>query len=225
VPHSIFNASEAWMKALVTGFDPFGGETLNPSLEAIRLLPKSLGALQIVTQRLPSKFETSLPMLYAAIVREQPDIVLCLGEAGSRVDLSPERVAINVRDARIRDNAGDQPVDVAVVEGGPAAYFSTLPIKAAAAAMRAAGVPVAVSNTAGTFVCNHVFYGLMHYAAIHKARFRGGFMHVPYLPAQAAHHAKAPSMAVEVIVRGVEIMLQVSATTSVDLRLTEGETA
>ncbi len=213
------------MKALVTGFDPFGGETLNPSLEAIRLLPKSIGGLQIATQRLPAEFGASLPMLYAAIAREQPDIVLCLGEAGSRVELSPERVAINVRDARIRDNAGDQPVDVAVMEGGPAAYFTTLPIKAATAAMRAAGVPVAVSNTAGTFVCNQVFYGLMHYAAVNGARFRGGFMHTPYLPAQAACHAKAPSMAVEVIVRGVEIMLQVSATTSVDLLLSEGETA
>lgn len=213
------------MKALVTGFDPFGGETLNPSLEAIRLLPTSLGALQIATQRLPAAFEASLPMLYAAIARERPDIVLCLGEAGSRTELSPERVAINVRDARIRDNAGDQPVDVAVVEGGPAAYFTTLPIKAATAAMRQAGVPVALSNTAGTFVCNHVFYGLMHYAAVHKARFRGGFMHTPYLPTQAAHHAKASSMAVEVIVRGVEIMLRVCATTDTDLLVSEGETA
>jgi pyroglutamyl-peptidase len=213
------------MKALVTGFDPFGGETLNPSLEAIRRLPKAIGALQVATQRLPAEFEASLPMLYAAIAREQPDIVLCLGEAGSRTELSPERVAINVQDARIRDNAGQQPVDVPVVAGGPAAYFTTLPIKAATRAMREAGVPVAVSNTAGTFVCNHVFYGLMHYAATQAARFRGGFMHVPYLPAQAAHHAKAPSMAVEVIVRGVEIMLQVAATTSVDLLATEGETA
>jgi pyroglutamyl-peptidase len=213
------------MKALVTGFDPFGGESLNPSLEAIRLLPKLLGTLHIATQRLPAEFAASLPMLYAAIAREQPDIVLCLGEAGSRTELSSERVAINIRDARIRDNAGDQPIDVPVIEGGPAAYFSTLPIKAATRAMREAGVPVAVSNTAGTFVCNHVFYGLMHHAAVTGARWRGGFMHVPYLPAQAANHAKAPSMAVEVIVRGVEIMLQVAATTQIDLLATEGETA
>src|SRR5260370_9262240 len=136
------------MKALVTGFDPFGGETLNPSLEAIRRLPKAIGALQVATQRLPAEFEASLPMLYAAIAREQPDIVLCLGEAGSRTELSPERVAINVQDARIRDNAGQQPVDVPVVAGGPAPYFTTLPIKAPTRAMREAGVPVPVAHPA-----------------------------------------------------------------------------
>ena len=213
------------MKALVTGFDPFGGETVNPSLEAIRRLAPQLGALRVVTQRLPAEFGASLPMLFAAIERENPDIVLCLGEAGSRTELSPERVAINVQDARIRDNAGDQPVDLPVVPGGPAAYFTTLPIKAATAAMRAAGVPVAVSNTAGTFVCNHVFYGLMHYAATRRARFRGGFMHVPYLPEQAAFHPKAPSMAVETILRGVEITLDVCVHTERDLVAAEGETA
>jgi pyroglutamyl-peptidase len=213
------------MKALVTGFDPFGGESVNPSLEAIRRLPARLEGLRIVTQRLPSTFDDSLPELYAAIEREAPDIVLCTGEAGSRLELSPERVAINVRDARIPDNGGAQPVDVPVIEGGPAAYFTTLPIKAAVREMREAGLPVAVSNSAGTFVCNHVFYGLMHYAATRGAPFRGGFMHVPYLPEQAARHPKSPSMAVETIVRGIEIFLHVAATRSADLALAEGATA
>ena len=151
--------------------------------------------------------------------------MLCTGEAGSRIDLTPERVAINVQDARIRDNEGDQPIDVAVVPGGPAAYFTTLPIKAAVHAMREAGLPASVSNSAGTFVCNHVFYGLMHYAAMRKARFRGGFMHLPYLPEQAANHPKAPSMALDCIVRGIEIVLTVSAETGADLVAAEGETA
>src|SRR5260370_27007724 len=173
------------MKALVTGFDPFGGETLNPSLEAIRRLPNAIGALQGATRRVPAELEASLPMLYAAIAREQPDIVLCLGEAGSRIELSPERVAINVQDARIRDNAGQQPVDVPVVAGGPAAYFTTLPIKAATCAMREAGVPGAGSNTAGTFVRNHGFYGLMHYPAPQAGRFRGVFIDRTYLPRAA----------------------------------------
>ncbi len=213
------------MKALVTGFDAFGGERVNPSLEAIRRLPGLVGSITVVTQRLPAEFSTSLPELYAAIEREDPDIVLCVGEAGSRLEMSPERVAINVQDARIPDNAGDQPVDVPVVAGGPAAYFTTLPIKAAVQAMRAAGLPVAVSNSAGTFVCNHVFYGLMHYAATRRARFRGGFMHVPYLPEQAANHPKSPSMAVETIVRGIEIFVGVAAAQREDIRVAEGELA
>ncbi len=207
------------MKALVTGFDAFGGERVNPSLEAIRRLPAMVGALLVVTQRLPAEFGSSLPELYAAIEHHDPDIVLCVGEAGSRAELSPERVAINIQDAHIADNAGDRPIDAPVIPGGPAAYFTTLPIKAAAAAMRHVGLPVAVSNSAGTFVCNHVFYGLMHYAATRQARFRGGFMHVPYLPEQAANHPRSPSMSVEAMVQGIEIFLGVAAVRHVDLRV------
>lgn len=209
------------MKALVTGFEPFGGERVNPSGEAIGRLPQTLGGLRIATQMLPTAYASSLGLLFQAIAREQPDIVLCTGEAGSRLDLSPERVAINIQDARIRDNDGDQPIDLPVVAGGPAAYFTTLPLKAAVHALREAGLPASVSNTAGTFVCNHVFYGLMHHAATSgarfRARFRGGFMHLPYLPEQAALHPKAPSMALDCIVRGIEIVLAVTAAASADL--------
>lgn len=213
------------MKVLVTGFEPFGGERVNPSQEAMRRLPATLGGLRIATQLLPAAYAPSLGLLYEAIAREDPDIVLCTGEAGSRFDLTPERVAINVQDARILDNAGDQPIDTPVVAGGPAAYFTTLPIKAAVHALREAGLPASVSNSAGTFVCNHVFYGLMHFAATRQARFRGGFMHLPYLPEQAAHHPKAPSMAVDCIARGIEIVLAVSARTGVDMKVAEGVTA
>jgi pyroglutamyl-peptidase len=213
------------MKVLVTGFEPFGGERVNPSQEAIRRLPGALGGLRIATQLLPAAYAPSLGLLYEAILREDPDIVLCTGEAGSRIDLTPERVAINVQDARIVDNAGDQPIDTPVVGAGPAAYFTTLPIKAAVHALREAGLPASVSNSAGTFVCNHVFYGLMHYAATRRARFRGGFMHLPYLPEQAAHHPKAPSMALDDIVRGIGIVLAVTAATGADLVAAEGATA
>lgn len=213
------------MKALITGFDAFGGERVNPSLEAMRRLPAQIGAVVLATQRLPAAFGSSLPLLFAAIERENPDIVLCVGEAGSRLELSPERVAINVQDARILDNDGDRPIDVPVVAGGPAAYFSTLPIKAAVQAMRAAGLPAAVSNSAGTFVCNHVFYGLMHYAATRGARFRGGFMHVPFLPEQAANHPRSPSMSVATIVRGIEIFVEVAAATREDVKVSEGALA
>jgi pyroglutamyl-peptidase len=199
------------MKALVTGFEPFGGERVNPSGEAIRRLPAALDGLAIATQLLPAAYAPSLGLLHAAIARERPDIVLCTGEAGSRLDLTPERVAINVQDARIPDNDGAQPIDLPVVEGGPAAYFTTLPIKRTVHALRQAGLPASVSNSAGAFVCNHVFYGLMHHAATRGLAFRGGFMHLPYLPEQAANHPKAPSMALADIVRGIEIVLGVCA--------------
>jgi pyroglutamyl-peptidase len=148
--------------------------------------------------------------------------VLAVGLAGGRVELSLERVAINVDDARIRDNDGQQPIDRPIVAGGPAAYFSGLPVKAAVAAMREGGLPAIVSNSAGTFVCNHVFYGLMHLAATRHPGLRGGFLHVPYLPSQAARFSGAPSMALEQIVRGVEIILRVAVARTDDIATAEG---
>src|SRR6266852_2255211 len=171
------------MKALVTGFEPFGGEPINPALEALGRLPRRLGPLAIATRVLPAVFGKALDALEEAVRETEPDIVLCIGLAGGRAALSLERVAVNIDDARIPDNAGHQPIDRPVVAGGPAAYFANLPIKAMAAAL-----PAIVSNTAGTFVCNHVFYGLMHLAVTRFPELRGGFLHVPYLPSQAALH-------------------------------------
>jgi len=210
------------MKALVTGFEPFGGDRVNPSFEALQRLKSRLGAVEIATRSLPVVFDAALPVLAAAIAAERPDIVLCIGLAGGRAELSLERVAINVDDARIPDNDGNQPIDRPVVGGGPAAYFATLPIKAAVASLREAGLPAAVSNSAGTFLCNHVFYGLMHEAAVGSRRFRGGFLHVPYLPSQATQQRGAPSMALEQIVEGIEIILAVAASRVADLVTAEG---
>jgi pyroglutamyl-peptidase len=151
-----------------------------------------------------------------------PDIVLCVGQAGGRTELCLERVAINIQDARIRDNDGGQPIDRPVLEDGPAAYFTTLPIKACVAAMRRAGLPAAVSNTAGTFVCNHIFYSLMDMLRRQRRPVRGGFLHIPYVPEQAARLGGAPSMALDDIVRGIEIVLEVSASRVEDLALAEG---
>jgi pyroglutamyl-peptidase len=144
--------------------------------------------------------------------------VLCVGQAGDRNALCLERVAINVQDARIADNDGAQPLDTPVIAGGPAAYFSMLPVKAAAARMQAAGLAAEVSNSAGTFVCNHVFYGLMHFAATGRQRFRGGFLHVPRLPQPSTLQDDAPSMTVEQIVRGIEIILEIEASRGDDIR-------
>ena len=210
------------MKALVTGFEPFGGESVNPALEAVLRLPPRLDALEIGTAALPSVFGRALAALEDALVATRPDIVLCVGQAGGRAELSLERVAINVDDARIADNDGQQPIDRPVVAGGPAAYFANLPIKAAVAALREAGLPAAVSNSAGTFLCNHVFFGLMHEAALNGNRFRGGFLHVPYLPNQATRVPGAPSMTLEQIVEGIEIVLSVAAARVDDLAVSEG---
>jgi pyroglutamyl-peptidase len=210
------------MQALVTGFEPFGGDRVNPSFEALKRLPPRLGSLDIAARSLPVIYGAAIPALRAAIGESKPDIVLCVGLAGGRTELSLERVAINIDDARIPDNDGNQPIDRPVVVGAPAAYFATLPIKAAVAALREAGLPAAVSNSAGTFLCNHVFYGLMHGAASGGRRFRGGFLHVPFLPGQAARLRGAPSMALEQIVEGIEVILSVAAARTDDLAVSEG---
>jgi len=210
------------MRALVTGFEPFGGDGVNPSLEALDRLGSRVGPLDLATRALPVVYGAALSVLRETIAAVEPDIVLCTGLAGGRTELSLERLAINVDDARIPDNEGNRPIDRPVVAGAPAAYFATLPIKAAVAALREAGLPAAVSNSAGTFLCNHVFYGVMHAAATGPRRFRAGFLHVPYLPGQAARQPGTPSMALEQIVEGIEIVLAVAAARADDLAVSEG---
>jgi pyroglutamyl-peptidase len=200
------------MKALVTSFEPFGGETVNASLEAVRRLPPRIGALEIETATLPTSFARAHAALEAAIMRTKPDLVLCVGQAGDRAALCIERVAINVQDAVTADNDGARPVDAPVVPGGPAAYLATLPVRAAVAALQAEKLPAQLSMSAGTFVCNHVFYGLMHFAAARGHPFRAGFLHVPRLPQQAPDGA-SPQMALDDIVRGVTIVLESAAKT------------
>src|SRR5882724_4991542 len=199
------------MKALVTGFDPFGGDKVNPSSLAVGNLRKRIGSVVVHTAELPTSYAHSAGVLRAAIEEVKPELVLCVGQAGGRTELCLERVAINVQDARIRDNDGRQPIDKPVVKGGPAAHFATLPIKACVAAMRQAGLAAAVSNTAGTFVCNHILYALIDIASRHPTPLRGGFLHVPYAPEQIAKVGTAPSMAIADVTRGIEIILHVSA--------------
>jgi pyroglutamyl-peptidase len=194
------------MKALVTGFDPFGGGRVNASLEAVRRLPARIGTLDIATAVLPTSYARSIPALKAAIRNARPGIVLCVGEAGERSLLSVERVALNLQDARIPDNDGAAPADRPVVRGGPAGYFATLPVRKMVAALRAAELPAELSMSAGAFVCNHVFYGLMHLAATATRNFRGGFLHVPCLR-QEERMATRP-MTLDDIVRGIIICLE-----------------
>jgi pyroglutamyl-peptidase len=204
-------------KILITGFEPFGGETVNPALQAVKMLDGQIvGECIIVARSLPVVWRRSVAKLNEYIDELDPVAVITVGQAGGRPDITPERVAINVDDYRIQDNDGFQPIDEPVVQGAPAAYFSTLPIKTIVARLREKGIPASVSNTAGTFVCNHLFYGLMHRLATEGNKRRGGFIHIPYSPEQAANHPGAPSMAVEVIAGGLLEAALVTATTVVD---------
>jgi pyroglutamyl-peptidase len=205
-------------RILLTGFEPFGGERLNPSQALAEALHgQRVGEAEITSLVLPCVFDDALAVLNQALDTHRPTLVLALGQAGSRADLTVERVAININDARIPDNAGRQPIDTPVVPGGPTAYFSTLPIKAIVADLRTAGLPASVSQTAGTFVCNHVFYGLMHALATRHPDARGGFMHVPLLPEQAARQVPpAASMALETMREGVLVALQTALRERVD---------
>ena len=194
---------------LVTGFEPFGGERRNPSREiALALHGRSLADWRVVGAVLPCVFGGSIAELKKLLRAHRPELVVCLGQANGRADITPERVAINMDDARIPDNAGAQPVDRPVVRGGPAAYWSTLPLKAIVATLRARGLPSSVSQTAGTFVCNHLFYGLMH-ALRGRRGVRGGFIHVPLLPEQATR--SQPSLPREKMIKGISIALKTAA--------------
>jgi pyroglutamyl-peptidase len=205
---------------LVTGFEPFGGEAVNPSWMAAQALHgREIASHRVIGARLPTVFDDSIATLRDLLLRHKPRLVVCTGQAGGRTAMSLERIAINVNDARIRDNAGEQPIDTPVVAGGAAAYFSTLPIKAILLALTEEGIRAEVSQTAGTFVCNHVFYGLMHELAarpeLHGTR--GGFIHVPWLPGQGQ-----PSMPLDEIVTGLQLAIACALTTSRDARQEAG---
>ena len=207
---------------LLTGFAAFGGELHNPSWEAVSVLDGVvIAGHRIEARRLPVEFRASLDVLRESIDALAPKLVLCVGQAGGRAQLSIERVAINVDDARIPDNAGQSPVDEAIAADGPAAYFATLPIKAMLADLRSAGIPAEISQAAGTYVCNHVFYGLMH-ALRSRPAVRGGFIHIPYSPEQAARHPGAPSLPVATIVAALRIALDTALSTPHDRRMAAG---
>ncbi|HET9348122.1 MAG TPA: pyroglutamyl-peptidase I [Arthrobacter sp.] len=210
---------------LLTGFEPFGGESTNPSWSAAREAAARLraGGLEVQAVELPCVFGDAVRVLEAALEQYHPDLVICAGQAGGRARVSLERIAINCDDARIPDNAGNAPVDQPVVTGGPAAYFSTLPVKAALADLLAAGIPAEVSQTAGTYVCNHVFYGLMHALRLRPGT-RGGFVHVPYERAQLPPGSTDPALPLEQLVEALAVVVRTTLATTVDLRIAAGAT-
>ncbi|WP_443082955.1 pyroglutamyl-peptidase I [Variovorax sp. HW608] len=210
---------------LLTGFEPFDKDAINPSWEAVRALDGwRIEGATVHARRISCVFGAALRELDAAVDELRPQLVIAVGQAGGRSEITPERVAINIDDGRICDNAGCQPIDEPVVAGAPVGYFSSLPIKAIVRDLRAAGIPAAVSNSAGTFVCNHLFFGLMHRIATRPVPgMRGGFIHIPYLPEQAARFPGMPSMSLESVIAALRIAVGTSLAVREDVREIGGQ--
>jgi len=211
------------MKVLVTGFQPFGGEKINPSLEAVKMLPEEISGAEIVKASIPVVFGKSIKKLDELIEKEKPQVVICVGQAGGRFELSIERVAINIDDARIPDNDGNQPIDEKIFEDGENAYFATLPIKAMVEEMRSGSVPSAVSNTAGTYVCNNIMYGLLYLTDKKYKDIRGGFIHVPFIPEQVITRSNTPYMSLQQISRGLELAIKATVENKEDIKVSHGK--
>ena len=215
------------MKILVTGFDPFGGEKINPALETIKRLPDTILGAQIIKLEIPTVVGKSLAKITEAVEKENPDAVLSIGQAGGRSEITVERVGINIDDCRIPDNEGNQPIDEPVVKGGPAAYFVTVPIKAIVENIKAHNIPASISNTAGTFICNHVCYGVAHLAAqrtVAGKPMKSGFIHIPFLPEQViGKPALTPSMSLETIVSGITHALEAIVKHGSDIKVSGGK--
>lgn len=212
------------MKILLTAFDPFGGEKTNPALEAVKRVDPTKISAELVKLEVPTVFQKSIEVVANKIREIKPDVVLAIGQAGGRVNLTPERVAINQDDARIKDNEGNQPIDSPIRPDGENAYFATVPIKAMVEAIHQAGLPACVSNTAGTFVCNHLMYGILYTLSHECPQARGGFMHVPYIPEQVVDKNTMPCMSLADITKGIEVALQAIVDHPEDIRQTGGAT-
>ncbi|UXR39004.1 pyroglutamyl-peptidase I [Staphylococcus simulans] len=212
------------MNILVTAFDPFGKEKTNPALEAVKLLPETIGEHTITKLEIPTVFNESVEAIKQQLKIETYDAVLAIGQAGGRFDLTPERVGINVDDARIADNKGNQPIDEVIQEDGAPAYFSNMPVKRLTQAIKNAGVPASLSNTAGTFVCNHVLYQLGYLHATTFPYIQFGFIHVPFIPEQVTNKPNTPSMALDTIVKGLEAAISELSADNRDETIALGET-
>ncbi|MCP8857912.1 pyroglutamyl-peptidase I [Latilactobacillus fuchuensis] len=214
------------MKILVTGFDPFGDDLINPAIEAVKQLPDEISGAEIIKLEIPTKFNVSAQAVHDAIEQHQPDYVLNIGQAGGRFALTPERIAINLDDGRIEDNAGYQPFNHTIHEDGQTAYFTQLPVKAMAQAIREAGLPAEVSNTAGTYVCNHIMYQVQYMRDKEFPQIKAGFMHIPFLPEQVTSRPETPSLSLADDVRGISAALSaiVARDGQADVMTVEGKT-
>ena len=192
-------------KILVTGFEPFDKSSLNPSKSIVRELEQDSSLVNLETLILPVDFKSAAKLLIEKVDSAKPDVVICLGQAEGRSAITPERVAINIDDARIPDNAGNKPTDAPIVIGGPDAYFSTLPVKNLVKVIESVGAPAALSLSAGTFLCNHVFYALQHHCRDRKIE--SGFIHVPLMESQGSEFPGLPTLKLEVLVKGIKAVV------------------
>lgn len=194
------------MKILLTAFDPFADEKINPTLEVLKKLEDNILDVQLIKLELPTVFDKSSKILEEKIKEVKPDVILSLGQAGGRSKITVERIAINIDDANIKDNEGNKPIDQKIRNDGENAYFSTLPIKAIVEEIKKAGIPAEISNTAGTFVCNHIMYeGL--YLAEKYGNIKAGFIHIPFLPEQVIDKKDMPSMNISDIEKALELTI------------------
>ena len=211
------------MKVLVTGFDPFGGEKINPAYEAVKMLENNIAGAKIVKKEIPTVFQKSIKLIDELILEEQPDITICVGQAGGRFEISVERVAINIDDARIADNEDNQPIDEEIFADGKNAYFAKLPIKAMVKEMKDNNIPASVSNSAGTFVCNHIMYGLLYLIDSKYPQMRGGFIHVPFIPQQVLDKKNKASMSLNNIAKGLTNAIKAAVENKNDIKEIGGE--
>ncbi|MFT8407225.1 MAG: pyroglutamyl-peptidase I [Liquorilactobacillus nagelii] len=199
------------MKLLLTGFDPFGKDKINPAIEAVKKVPDEISGLQIAKLEIPTVFFKSVEKIHKAILSEKPDFILNIGQAGGRYGITPERVAINFDDARVPDNEGQQPKEKLIHDDGENAYFTQLPVKEMSKAIKEEQIPSYVSTTAGTFVCNHVMYQVQYIIHREFPNLKGGFMHIPFLPSQVVNRPGVPSLSLDDDVRGITAAIKVLA--------------
>ncbi|ONI47700.1 pyroglutamyl-peptidase I [Candidatus Epulonipiscium fishelsonii] len=210
------------MKVLLTGFDPFGGEKVNPASEAVMMVKDVIEGAEVIKLVIPTVRHKSIEVIENAIIKHNPDIVISIGQAGGRFDITPERVAINVDDYRIKDNEGNQPIDEAVYEDGDSAYFSLLPIKSIVQNLQENNIPSSISNTAGTFVCNHVMYGVLYLIDKKYPNIKGGFVHIPFMTSQVIDKKNVPFMALDEIVKGLEVIVSTCVLNTQDTKTVGG---
>ncbi len=212
------------MKVLVTGFDPFGGEKVNPALEAVKKLPSEIAGAEIIKQEIPTVFKRSLKVLEKAIDEIKPDVVLSIGQAGGRFDITVEKVAINLQDASIPDNDSEQPVDEKVFEDGENAYFASIPVKKIVENINKTGIPASVSYTAGTYVCNNIMYAGLYFINKKYPNMKGGFIHVPFITQQAVGKKNTASMSLNDIASALEEAIKTIVENDEDIKKIGGTT-
>lgn len=197
------------MKILVTSFEPFGNENINPSYEVLKNISDHIAISEIIKMQVPTVFHLSINKVVEKIQSINPDVILSLGQAGKRYEISVERIAINIDDARIPDTIGQKPVDAIIDPEGDTAYFATIPVKKIVEEIKKEKIPASVSNTAGTYVCNHLMYGVLNYIHKNRLQIKAGFIHVPYLPEQVLDKPYTPFMSLDDMSKAISIALKV----------------